>query len=74
MLSEALVLAFAIERTAERLERSNAMLSMQLYKLAMRLADGRVSVEEARVRYDALRPDMGVETDEEDDHGPEDIS
>ena len=51
------------------------MLSMQLYKLAMLLNDGRVSVENARARYDALRPDMGVETDEEDDlHDPEYIS
>lgn len=58
----------SIERAAEKIERDDAMRSMQLYQLAQRLRDGRTSAEAAQVRFDSLKPDHsdGDEKDEVD--------
>ena len=45
-----------IEYSGERVERGQAMVAMQLYKLAARLRDGRVTYETALARFEALRP------------------
>jgi hypothetical protein len=45
-----------IEYSGERVEREQAMVAMELYKLAERLRDGRVTYETALARFEALRP------------------
>ena len=45
-----------IEYSGERVEREQAMVAMELYKLAARLRDGRVTYETALARFEALRP------------------
>ena len=63
-----------IERAAERIEREDAMRSMQIYQLAQRLKDGRVSVHAARSRLAALKPDeyeaadIDTDTEEREEH------
>ena len=43
------------------------MEAMKLYQLAQRLRDGRLGVEAARARYEAMQPDLSaVESDEEE--------
>ena len=67
MLCPAAELARRIERDAERIEREEAMEAMKLYQLAQRLRDGRLGVEAARARYEAMQPDLSaVESDEEE--------
>lgn len=69
MLAPETETARRIERSAERVEREEPMRAMQLYRVAQRLRDGRMSVEAARHRAEELLPDSdtGVDTDEEND-------
>lgn len=63
-------LARAIVRAAEKIERTDAMQSMRIYKLAQRLRDGRIEVDAAAAQLEALRPaddSSGSETDTEPD-------
>mmetsp|Transcript_31863 Transcript_31863/g.83306 ORF Transcript_31863/g.83306 Transcript_31863/m.83306 type:complete len:335 (+) Transcript_31863:68-1072(+) len=54
-------LARLIERSAERIERSEPMAAVQLYQLGQRLRDGRISHKGALARYELLRPDSSGE-------------
>jgi hypothetical protein len=49
-------LARAIDRVAEKMERTDAMQSMRMFKLSQRLRDGRISVDAAATQFEALRP------------------
>merc|ERR1719231_826312 len=63
-------LARRMERDAERIERVDAMHSMELYRLASRLRDGRVSADAALERYRALRREHS-DSDSEGDGDPD---
>ena len=58
--------ALPVHRAAEKIERVDAMGSMQIYQLSQRLRSGRISVEMAEARFEALR------LAREDEHGDDD--
>ena len=65
-IDRATELARIIDRAAEKIERVDAMASMQIYQLSQRLRSGRISVEMAEARFEALR------LAREDEHGDDD--
>ena len=60
------------EKAAESYERAEPMRAMELYQLAQRLRDGRMSLAAATVKFEALRrsaDDVEGDTDDENEAG-----